>query len=210
MTAQSLAQAENLFDFFHAQVEEAVATRGVPVSDEGVYYLSNLLVERGRVKNPDQQGPETLAELHMRASKGGVVALRSYRELGDQALYTSGFFRSSLDRKAVSLRYYMEMGAAAYGRLGRMLERPGGVMVGGSSHKTLDAIFSELAHCFAECSEALREVRLALRAQSQDESDQGVLALYEEWLRTRSPTVAARLGELGVTPMAPGGSGELC
>ena len=42
--SRNLCTAENLFDFFHAQVDAAVSRTGNGVSEDGVYYLSILLV----------------------------------------------------------------------------------------------------------------------------------------------------------------------
>jgi len=198
---QGIAAADNLFDFFHEEVGAAVQHRRAPVSEEGVFYLTNLLVERGRA---EADGPETLVELQARASRAaGPEAVQALRELGDKALYTSGFFRGAIEaRRRVSVDYYIEMGSAAYRRLGHALPRPGPLQEGG--HKPLDAIFDELGRCFRLCSDLLREVRDSVRAQTDDRSDAAVLALYEEWLATGSRAAAARLRELGVIPQRPG------
>ena len=45
-----LVTSPNLFDFFHAEVGRAVEERGTVVSREGVWYLTNLLVEKGHVE----------------------------------------------------------------------------------------------------------------------------------------------------------------
>jgi len=189
---QSLCTAENLFDFFHEQVDAAVSSGGQVVSEDGVYYLSNLLVERGRVN--DEAVPETLVELRMRAQEqGGLRAVPTLRELGDKALYESGFFRPSIQRRAVSVDYYLSMGAAAYDQLSGLLRIPG-------AGCGLDTIYAELAGRFEVCSEVLQNVRDALRAHTHSD----ILRLYEEWVTTGSHRAADRLQELGVIPMRPG------
>lgn len=193
-----LSQSDNLFDFFHAHVDAAVQEAGAAVSEDGVFYLSNLLVERTKAP-PRAERVETLAELHIQAATGTRVdAIRGYRELGDKALVTAGFFRSSLNRGAVGVDYYVHMGAAAYERLARLLEGPRSMIVG--TARGLDAIFAELSACFASCADLLREVRDGILAEGAAATDADVLRLYEEWLETGSPRVAARLGELGVLP----------
>jgi len=188
----NICTAENLFDFFHEHVDAAATASSTEVSNDGVYYLSNLLVERGRM--PEQAHPETLVELAMQASDlGGVRAANTWRQLGDQALYISGFFRSSLSRRIVSVDYYLSMGATAYGRLAGLLRAPG--VVGG-----LEAVYGELALQFEVCSEVLQDVRDAVRAHSHSD----ILRLYEEWVTTGSPRAAERLRDLGVVPMRPG------
>ena len=69
MNSPSLSQEENLFDFFHQAVGQAVDSTGTTVSEDGVYYLSNLLVERGRTSEVPQ--PETLVELQIQAREHG-------------------------------------------------------------------------------------------------------------------------------------------
>ena len=124
MSSTALSQEENLFDFFHQAVGCAVSSEGGGVSDDGVYYLTNLLVERGRTA--EKPGPETLVDLQIRArERGGAAAVQSWRELGDRALYTSGFFRASIHRKNVSLDYYLSMGASAYDQLATVMRWTG-------------------------------------------------------------------------------------
>jgi hypothetical protein len=208
MDNKSLTSDENLFDFFHERVDWAAANCDIDVSEEGIFYLTNLLVERGSGMTP--QPVPTLAELHFSARSGNRIdAIQSYRSLGDNALYTTGFFRGSLQRKAVSLAYYFNMGSAAYDVLSNLLSEPHSMVVtdanASQGHKSLDAIFSELAFYFEQCSEVLREVQEELRAHAINESkDTDILALYEEWMSTGSEAAAKRLRELGVMPVALG------
>ena len=69
MSQRSIARAENLFDFFHASVDAAANRVGSPVSEEGLYYLSHLLVERGRA--PEKGAPDTLVELYAESWRTG-------------------------------------------------------------------------------------------------------------------------------------------
>jgi hypothetical protein len=199
MESQLLSRDSNLFDFFHEQVGLAAGQAATEFSDEGLFYLTNLLVERGHRSSQDE--PQTLVELRLRALGGTrSQAIQAYRELGDIALYVSGFFRSSLARRNVGVSYYLEMGSMAYHHLSQLLSGPEGQLLGESGHKSLDAIFDELAKRYESCSEILREVRIMLRSQNADTSDQAIIALYEEWQRTGSHHAARRLHELGIIP----------
>ena len=190
---RSLDTGVNLFDFFHEHVE--LAARGQEVSQDGVFYLSNLLVERGRV--PEAPPADTLVELQLEALHASrAKAISVWRELGDMALHVAGFFRGSLERRSVSPGYYEQMGAAAYGRLSTMLAQPGGQLVGGG--RGIDAIFAELSQHFARCCQILRDVRQALQASVARSDDQVLLALYEEWLSTGSAAAARQLRLLGL------------
>ncbi len=192
MSQPSLSQQENLFDFFHDAVGSAVESTGTPVSEDGVYYLSNLLVERGRSSELPQ--PDTLVDLRIQAQeRGGVASVQSWRELGDRALYTSGFFRPSLHRQNVSLDYYLSMGAAAYDQLATVMRWTGS---GGG----FENIYEELAHQFEACSAILQRVRDQVRAHSNAD----ILKLYEQWIANPDRATAEKLTELGVTPMRPG------
>jgi hypothetical protein len=192
MSQPSLSREENLFDFFHNAVGDAVSSTGTVVSEDGVYYLSNLLVERGRA--PEVPQPSTLVELRIQAQeRGGAAAVQSWRELGDRALYTSGFFRPSLNRQNVSLDYYLSMGAAAYDQLASVMRWTG---AGGG----FENIYEELAHQFEACSTVLQRVRDQVRAHSHAD----ILKLYEQWVANPDRATAEQLSELGVTPMRPG------
>ena len=209
MSRSELSQADSLFDFFHERVGAAVQDTRAGVSEEGVFYLTNLLVEKGNTSTEDSA--ETLVELRLRAQTGDrMCAIQSYRELGDRALYLSGFFRRSLHRRLMSMEYYLHMGASAYDALSRMLDfgRSHASDAQPSGHKDLASIYLELAERFAICSNVLSEVEQEVRAEQTSLSDQDVLRLYESWLSTGSPAVARRLRQLGVVPSR--GGDETC
>ncbi|MEC8423059.1 MAG: hypothetical protein VX000_04735, partial [Myxococcota bacterium] len=116
MGSHGLSTTDNLFDFFHEQVDTALDMTGADVSEEGVYYLVQLLADRSRM--PAANRPDTLVALQMQATFGERTgAIKAWRELGDQALYTVGFFRSSITRRNLDPRYYADMGSGAYQRL---------------------------------------------------------------------------------------------
>ena len=194
MSQNSIARAENLFDFFHASVDAAANRVGSPVSEEGLYYLSHLLVERGRA--PEKGTPDTLVELYAAAQQGGAARVSALRELADRALYMTGFFRGSLRRRLVSVTYYMDMGASAYHRLSQI---SGG---GGGEARGLDGVWGELSERFEAASDLLRDVREEVSV-SAEHNDADLLRLYEAWLETGSPGLYQRLRELGVVPMRP-------
>lgn len=199
MGAAVLQTHDNLFDFFHEEVDAAAELTGSDVSEEGVFYLSNLLVEKTRT--PGHDTPGTLAEFSIRAAQADRVdqRIRSYRQLGDRALYVSGFFPESLSRRTVKADYYADMGRTAYDRLSRMLRSPVGHLGGG--HKGLGEIFGELAASFEVCLEILGEVHDALRARSEAEPTEAeLLKLYEQWQTTGNRQALRRLQRFGLVP----------
>ncbi|HCH61223.1 MAG: hypothetical protein CL927_16110 [Deltaproteobacteria bacterium] len=204
MGAAVLAAHDNLFDFFHDEVDAATNATDSDVSEEGVFYLTNLLVEQGRTGSSTR--PCTLAELHIRAARAPrATQIQNYRTLGDRALYVTGFFPESLSRKTVRASYYEDMGRAAYDRLAAILGRA--PSEGDSGHKGLGEIFAELSMSFHTCIEVLREVHDAMRARTeQSPSEPELLALYEQWLSTGNQRALRTLQRHGLVPSSTGGN----
>jgi hypothetical protein len=198
MGAEVLQTHDNLFDFFHDEVDAATDATGSEVSEEGVFYLTNLLVEQTR--SPSTGSPDTLAELHIRAAHAPRMAqIRDYRTLGDRALYVAGFFPESLSRKSVRSSYYVDMGRSAYDRLARMLGQAPAIGEGG--HKGLGEIFAELSDSFRTCIDVLREVHDAMQARNdQAPTEAELLALYEGWLSSGNQRALRTLQRHGLVP----------
>jgi hypothetical protein len=108
--------------------------------------------------------------------------------MGDSALFVSGFFADSLERKLVDLDYYRSMGGHAYSRLSQEDKLPFG-----------PSVFSELAQRFREFADVLSEVSEASRLTTSH----SVVRLYEKWVATGSRRAAMLLAERGITPVAP-------
>jgi hypothetical protein len=179
----TLTRADNLFDFFHARVEDARSEASLDISDDTSLYLASLLTDRAR----SDQGPdhaETLAELHARAahSPPGKQA-STYRELGDRSLYLLGFFREHLDRRrrVIGPSYYENMGMAAYHKVDLVLKR--------WFSDAFGPVFQELAQGFRECVDLLDRVR----ARSTPDDTDNLLAAYEDWLVEGDRGAAATL-----------------
>tara|TARA_B100000575_G_C23109880_1_gene641008 strand:+ start:1332 stop:1925 length:594 start_codon:yes stop_codon:yes gene_type:complete len=191
MTNPMLSREENLFDFFHAAVDAAVVDAPTAVSKDGVYYLTNLLVERGRT--PDEPQVHTLVDLQIMAQeRGGAAAVQAWREMGDRALYISGFFRASLARQNISPDYYLSMGSAAYDQLACLMRWTG---AGGG----FENIYEELAQQFEFCASILQRVRDRIRSHTNAD----IVKLYEQWVLDPDPVTAQQLHSLGVIPMRP-------
>lgn len=200
MAREGIATATNLFDFFHERMEAATRRRSA-VSEESQLYLTQMLVERGRLDEPGRDRA-TLAELYGRANQASPVErVRSWRELADRALYITGFFRQSLRRGLVSADYYMQMGSTAYLRLARLV---GGPRSGGprsiGEGRGLDEVWTELGERFEDASDLLQDVHEDI-SSADVANERDVLRLYESWLATGSPRLLARLEELGVAPL---------
>lgn len=194
--SQLVVTHSNLFDYFHARVEDARAAETVHVSDDTSLYLATLLAERARTDRPAPP-EQTLAELHARAAIAPPAEqARTYRELGDRALYLLGYFAESLRRRTVGPSYYAEMGAAAYYRVDLVFKK--------WYANAFGPVFAELADHFDECVHLLEVVRTHHEADRPDD----VLWLYQRWLQTGSEAIAERLRAMGVVVVRGGDGGS--
>lgn len=177
--------ADNLFDYFHGHVEDARSALGVRLRDDTVLYLVTLLTERARTDRPAP--PEhTLAELHARAASEPITAqARTYRELGDRALWLLGWFRESLTRRTVSPSYYAQMGAAAYHHVDMAFKA--------AFADAFGPVFRELADSFEGAVGIVGRVR-----ESHDDAPDALGRLYAAWLDEPSEALAARLRARGL------------
>ena len=181
--------SDNLFDFFKDQVDLVKLDEQVDLTDDTSLYLAQLLAVRART----DQAPaadDTLAEMLARATQASPAdQARTYREIGDRALYDLGFFEERLNSGIVGSSYYQDMGATAYHRADQVFKRWFADAFG--------PLFSELSHQFRECVSVLASIR---RTHDTDDTAE----LYQEWLDTGSEGAAARLRVRGlVIPRTP-------
>lgn len=189
---------DSLPAFFRERVEEAKQARSIELHPWTTAYLAQLLVRAGKTPQLYREDtPATLAEMHLGAvAAPRHEALRLYRHLGDHALTVAGYFSQSLRSKAVGVRYYTEMGEAAYFQVAD-LGHPG--LPAPNHRDPWQATFLELASRFRECLSLLADIA----ERDQTEGTHDVLRVYERWLETRSVHAARRLAELGVLALEP-------
>jgi hypothetical protein len=122
----------------------------------------------------------------------GQERFERLRVLGDGVLYVSGFFAAHLETRGVEVRYVTSLGARAYDGAGRLLR-------GGAGESGPD-LFFELAENFERFAELLASVaeKLSLAVAP---SSQGLLRLYERWLKTGSDAIGTELMSRGVLPV---------
>jgi hypothetical protein len=180
-------------EYFKGLLTEARANQGVQVADVTEYYLVNLLagfLETDRLYVREADGglrDEPLALILQKALEGeGRERMAALRRLGDTSLYVSGFFSDHVDTKVVDAGYYAAMGHHAYATLARLLDGKG----------TLGGLYDELASKFTDLVDVLNEMseRVALS------SSQGLVRLYERFLRTKSNRIARMLAAQGMVP----------
>ena len=191
--AMKLVREESPVEFFKEQLERAMEHQKVCTSAFTEHYLVSLLagcIRGDALPAPDPGYDETpLALMYVRALQASRhERVRLLRAMGDNALFVSGFFASSLGRTLVDLGYYRAMGGQAYARLSRE-ERGLGYAQG---------VFEELSGRFPEFADVLAEVSEASRLMSPN----SILQLYERWVQTGSRRAAALLAEQGIAPVS--------
>ena len=194
---EQLITGVDVREYFQGALTEALDRQCVPVQDETVLYLTNLLASFVRSEQLYDHTPDGVMIRPLVALYGDAVNARSVEEeyralqrLGDLALFVSGLFAHSLGRSLVDVDYYIAMGGNAYASIAgsERLSR---------TRRTLRAVFSELAERFVAVVDVLAEVGEAGNLQTSHD----ILRLYEIWLASGSPRAAARLRQLGIDPV---------
>ena len=183
----------NLETFFHDVVDDAMRKKNVEATEAAEYYLVSLLTDYAR---PDARCNEALERpltllLDEALRAPGQERFEKLRVLGDGVLYVSGFFAPHLETRGVEVRYVTSLGARAYNGAGKMLR--------GAAGDNAPDLFFELADNFERFAELLNAVaqKLSLAAAP---SSQGLLKLYERWLKTGSEDIGSELMQRGVLP----------
>ena len=192
----SLITDKSAHEYFQDSVSDALNNQRVQASQDTACYVVNLLATYIRSEQLFDQTPDgvvlkPLADFYAEAVEGPTPAEqhRALRKLGDVALFVSGVFSQSLNRKLVDMDYYVAMGGGAYGHLS-------GAMRGGAGVKALTEIFEELSEKFVDFVDVLSEVS----ERSHLSSDTDIMRVYETWLRTGSRRAARTLRSVGIEP----------
>ena len=172
-------------EYFHEEVTEAIRNQGVDTSETAEYYLVNLLA--AFTKSPVDDEPLAL-KVASAVYASPEERVRQLKDVGDTSLYVSGFFADSLSRRMVDVDYYIELGGRAYRELSRYFRV--------YRHSEVGDVYVELYEKFPRFVDVLAEIS----EKSAMTSNQGVVQLYERWLRTGSERVAHKLRARGVLP----------
>jgi hypothetical protein len=168
----------------------ALGKASLQPSPMAIAYLIELLDERTLAK---ADGEETLAEALLAARQDcGISRIRSMRELGDHALFVSGFFGDSLAHSAVDIDYYEDVGRNAYEDVALGLRGQG-------AGPSWERLYGELAQDFPEYVDLLAEVgdrsrpspsadiRQARHSRQLQARQSRLVRAYERYLRTANP-----------------------
>lgn len=177
--------------YFHEQVDSALSKQAVKIDATTAVYLVNLLATFTDARELFEETDDglqikPLALHYADAVNASGVAERSValRKLGDIALFISGLFADSLNRKLVDIDYYIAMGGTAYSYVHDI----------STTKKT--GLYAELAEKFSALVDVLNEISECTNLQS----NRDVLRIYEIWLKTGSHRAFDKLQRLGLNP----------
>jgi len=184
--------AASVHDFFRQILSIAIENQRASVQQATELYLANLL--GGFVQTESLLFRDDNGTLHQRPlalllkdaldAEETTARARLLRRLGDTSLFVSGMFSECLNRSAVDVDYYIEMGGRAYDALGEVAARRGAER----------SLWDELSEKFSQLVEVLNEVA----ERTLLNSDMGLVRLYEKWMKTGSARVGVMLREQGV------------
>jgi len=185
-------------DFFKDLVRQGFAQRKLETYPFVESYLVDLLQHYLDAKNlfdPDydeagRKVPKTLAEMYLQASSTDdqAVKVELLKKLGDRSLYMSGFFGDSLQRKAVDVDYYVNMGGVAYASLASCVRQD-----------TTAKVYSTISKRFIDFVDVLTYIS----HNSFIKSNESILRLYDRYLTTGSELAREKLTEMGVLSLTP-------
>ena len=194
--AERVLTSRSVEDFFHGALNSALDNQRIDATPVTVHYVVSLLTEFSRSDRLYEHtghgyGLKPLATLYSEATFSSSAAERrnALRRLGDVALFISGLFAHSLNRKLVDVDYYVAMGGGAYSQLSSTLSP-------GHSEATLSQVFHELSLKFQDFVDALAEVG----EDANFNNDSDLLRSYEIWLRTGSRRAGQQLRRAGIQP----------
>ena len=179
----TLLHSETPVEYFREVVEKVMARQNFRSSELSSFYLVKLLDNFVAIEQCEA-GPEaTLAELYFEALRSrGSERFTKLKLTGDVALFVSGFFADSMERRRVELDYYMRMGGTAYGCAAEL------------SPRAAAAMFEELSNKFRRFVDVLNEVS----EESALTDAPSILRLYGRWLESGSERSKRLLERQGI------------
>src|SRR5712691_4206039 len=186
--SEAVVRRESAVEYFKELVDGALSRQGLATQELTAYYVVQLLasfLQRRLTTEPDASTPLAV-RLGRALDSGGMQQRASLKEIGDVALFVSGFFSDSLSRKLVDVDYYVSIGGCAYNALSRV------------ETDTLSSVFAELGEKFVGFVDVLSEVS----ERTSCSSNADLLRLYEKWVKTGSRRSGQLLVERGVVPNA--------
>jgi hypothetical protein len=189
----NISISPSITEYFGSVVDDALRTRNVQASAAASQYVVGVLCDFAHPSDDVESPFSKPLTFQLRDALDAPFAerFRRLRVLGDGVLYAVGFFGGHIDLRGLDRRYVTHVGSSAYANAAAMLHAPG--------HVGKFGVLEELAAKFDEFVAVLTEVAEgAIAMGARDE--QGVVKLYERWLRTGSSRIAEELGARGIIP----------
>jgi len=191
-TDSEVIVSADIREYFQGEVETALTQQAVSIDEATAMYLVNLLAAYIHARELFEDSEDGLHIKPLALHYADAVNAPSQsektlalRRLGDVALFVSGLFAGSLNRKVVDVDYYIAMGGTAYSCVHDLV----GARAGDKSE-----LFAELAENFSR----LVDVLGVISDSSSLNSNSDVLRLYEIWLRTGSTRASEKLQRQGI------------
>ena len=183
---------KNTLEFFHKHVKNSIKNQRIKITEISEHYLVHLLADftltqkAFRLTGNDNR-PLALI-YHQAQFETANNKIKIFKELGDFSLFITGFLPDSLNRKVTDVDYYISLGRSAYVNLSTVFEKV---------HKSdFNLLFLELAEKFVAVTDILAEIS----SESFTQWNDGILRLYERWLKTRSKRDERLLFKKGIIP----------
>jgi hypothetical protein len=179
-------------EYFEDLIDYGIKSRRIDTQPIVRKYLVDLmehfLETRNLYEEPidelGQKRPQTLAELYLQAQNSeNHLRFEMLKKLGDRALYISGYFGDSFNKKIIDVDYYANLGGAAYGTL---------------SSSVKDDLLAKVYGTFSRQFLDFVDVLTVASQKSMIKTDQNLLRLYERYLKTGSELAKSQLIEAGV------------
>ena len=183
---------KNTLDFFRKHVKKSIKNQNIEITKISEYYLVHLLADFTLTQKAFSlitNDNRSLAIIYHQAQfESASKKIKIFKELGDFSLFVTGFFPDSFNRKITDVDYYVSLGKSAYENLSTIFDEV---------HKSdFNLLFYELAEKFVSVTDILAEVSSEGFTQWND----GILRVYERWLKTRSKRDERLLHKKGIIP----------
>lgn len=193
-TPPRIVPARDVKRFFEGAIDSAMEHQGLTAQEATVDYVASILArfsrsERFLDRTEEGRRMPVLAFVYGEAMQAESSRERCthMRRLGDIALFLSGVFADSFNRKLVDVDYCIQMGRGAYSFVAAQGPR---IVPNPEERK----VHEELAEKFSAFVDVLNEIS----ERSAARSNRDLLRLYEGWVRTGSPRRAQQLRTLGI------------
>ncbi len=193
----SLIHTVTVREHFSAALQSAARNQDVSLREITATYVVNLLTEYGEtaalaaVTDANRQ-IKPLATLYGEALEAPTSEhrRRTLQKLGDLALFISGIFSDSLNRKLVDVDYYIGMGEAAYCSVYDSLQVD-------ARASNVSTVFADLSKKFPLLVDLLNEISEMSGLKSRSD----MLRTYELWQTTGSLRARKQLQRAGIVPL---------